>query len=112
MSDLGLPTYYLGIDVEQGKNDTTLCHSAYARKLLARSGMAYCQSCQTPMEERKKLSKNSTAGKVDATRYHCSVGSLPYLTHTQSDISFVMGYVSHFMEDLREVHLAVVKHLL
>lgn len=35
MSDLGLLSYYLGIEVEQSSHAITLCQSAYARKLLA-----------------------------------------------------------------------------
>jgi hypothetical protein len=74
MSDLGLLTYYLGIEVEQGKNAITLCQSSYARKLLERSGMGECKGCQTPMEERLKLNKESSAPKVDATHYRSIVG--------------------------------------
>ena len=67
MSDLGLLTYYLGIEVEQTGNAITLRKSAYARKLLERSGLGECRACQTPMEEKVKLSKDSTAPLVDAT---------------------------------------------
>ena len=39
MSDLGALSYYLGIEVRQGKEELTLGQSAYASKLLERSGM-------------------------------------------------------------------------
>ena len=74
--------------------------------------MAECKPCATPMEERLKLSKHSTAAKVDATCYQSIVGGLCYLTHTQPDIAFVVGYVSHFMEDPCDDHWSVVKRLL
>ena len=61
MSDLGLLTYYLGIEVEQTGNAITLRQSAYAR-----SGLGECRACQTPMEEKVKLSKDNTAPLVDA----------------------------------------------
>ncbi|XP_066319982.1 secreted RxLR effector protein 161-like [Miscanthus floridulus] len=64
------------------------------------------------MEERLKLTKASTAAKVDATLYQSIVGGLRYLVHTRSDITFVVGYVSRFMEDPREDHWAIVKRLL
>ena len=38
MSDLGALSYYLGIEVRQGKEELTLGQSAYASKLLERSG--------------------------------------------------------------------------
>ena len=76
-----------------------LGQSAYALKLLERSGMAECKPCVTPMEEQLKLTKVSTTVKVDATLYQSIVGGLRYLVHTRMDIAFIVGYVSHFMED-------------
>ncbi|XP_066311653.1 secreted RxLR effector protein 161-like [Miscanthus floridulus] len=64
------------------------------------------------MKERLKLSKHNTAAKVDAMRYQSIVDGPRYLTHTQSDIAFAVGYVSRFMEDPREDHWSVVKRLL
>ncbi|XP_066375271.1 secreted RxLR effector protein 161-like [Miscanthus floridulus] len=60
--------------------------------------MVDCKLCVNPMEERLKLSKNSTAAKVDATCYRSIVGGL--------------RYVSRFMEDPREDHWIAVKRLL
>ncbi|XP_066380227.1 uncharacterized mitochondrial protein AtMg00810-like [Miscanthus floridulus] len=112
MSDLGAHSYYLGIEVRQGKEELTLGQSAYASKLLERSGMTECKPCVTPMEEQLKLMKASTAVKVDATRYQSIIGGLCYLVHTRPNIAFTVGYVSRFMEDPREDHWATVKRLL
>ena len=83
-----------------------LSQSAYASKLLERSGMAECKPCVTPMEQRLKLTK------VDATLYRSIVDGLRYLVHTRLNIAFAVGYVSRFMEDPREDHWAAVKQLL
>ena len=112
MSDLGALSYYLGIEVRQGREALMLSQSTYASKLLERSGMAECKPCVTPMEERLKLTKASTAVKVDATLYRSIVGGLRYLVHMRSNIAFVVGYISRFMEDPREDHWAMVKRLL
>ena len=112
MSDLGVLSYYLGIEVRQGKEVLTLGQSAYASKLLEQSGMAECKPCVTPMEERLKLTTASTAVKVDATLYQSIVGGLRYLVHMRPDIAFAVGYISRFMEDPREDHWATVKRLL
>ncbi|WVZ88501.1 hypothetical protein U9M48_035018 [Paspalum notatum var. saurae] len=109
MSHLGMLTYYLGIEVRQGKQAIELCQSAYALKLLERAGLKGCNPTQVPMQEKPKL---STAEKVDATHYRSLVGGLRYLTHTRPDITFAVGYVSRFMEDPRKNHMAAVKHLL
>jgi hypothetical protein len=50
------------------------------------------------MEERLKLSRDSTTEEVDVTQYRRLVGSLRYLTHTRSDLVFFVGYVSWFMQ--------------
>ena len=52
MRDLGTLSYYLSIEVKQGKEALTLGQSAYVAKLLERSDMADCKPCATPMEER------------------------------------------------------------
>jgi hypothetical protein len=43
------------------------------------------------MEERLKLSRDSTAKEVDATQYWRIMSSLRYLVHTWSDLAFAVG---------------------
>ena len=59
-----------------------------------------------------KLTKASTAVKVDATLYRSIVDGLRYLVHMRPNIVFVVGYVSRFMEDPQEDHWVTVKRLL
>jgi hypothetical protein len=112
MSDLGLLSFYLGIEVKQGNKCITLGQPAYAKKLLEKARMVNCNPCSTPMEVRLQLSGKSTSEEVDATMYRSLVGSLRCLVNTRPDISFAVGYVSRFMEKPRQEHLAAVKHLL
>jgi hypothetical protein len=112
MSDLGLLSFYLGIEVHQRRDGISLSQAAYAHKVLDKAGLADCNPCHTPMEPRFKLSKISTAPPVDATEYRGIVGSLRYLVHTRPDIAFAVGYVSRFMEAPTSEHLAAVKRIL
>jgi len=112
MSDLGLLSFYLGIEVTQRGDGISLSQAAYARKVLDKAGMGGCNPCHTPMELRLKLSKISDAPPVDATEYRGIVGSLRYLVHTRPDIAFAVGYVSRFMEAPTTEHLAAVKRIL
>jgi hypothetical protein len=64
------------------------------------------------MEARLKLSKQSTQPLVDGTTYRSIVGSLRYLMNTRPDFAFAVGYMSHFLEEPREDHLAAVKKIL
>jgi hypothetical protein len=59
-----------------------------------------------------KLSKQSTQPLVDATAYRSIVGSLKYLVNTHPDLAFAVGYMSHFLKEPREGHLAAVKKIL
>jgi hypothetical protein len=112
MSDLGLLSYYLGIEVKQSEKGIALSQGNYARKILEKGRLQGCNPCQIPMQANLKLSKESSSAKVDATEYRSLVGSLRYLVHTRPDLAFSVGYVSRFMEDPHEEHLAAVKHIL
>ena len=112
MSDLGSLTYYLGIEVKQGVEGITLCQGSYASKILEKAGMLECNACDVPMQAKLKLSRDSDSPRVDATEYRSLVGSLRYLVNTRPDLAFSVGYVSRFMEEPHEDHLAAVKHIL
>uniref|UniRef100_A0A8R7PM28 Reverse transcriptase Ty1/copia-type domain-containing protein n=1 Tax=Triticum urartu TaxID=4572 RepID=A0A8R7PM28_TRIUA len=111
MSDLGLLSYYLGIEVRQEAGGVIIAQSAYADKIVERAGLTGCNPSPTPMEARLKLSKGSTAAPTDAT-YRSLVGTLRYLTHTRPDITYAVGYVSRFMEAPTVEHLTAVKHII
>ncbi|XP_066361278.1 uncharacterized mitochondrial protein AtMg00810-like [Miscanthus floridulus] len=112
MSDLGLLSFYLRLEVKQGEDAIKLGQAAYAQKLLEKVGMGASNPCHTPMEVRLKLSAKSSTPEVDAMMYRSLVGSLCYLVHTRPDITYVVGYVSRFMEKPRQEHLVAVKHIL
>jgi hypothetical protein len=112
MSDLVLLHYYLNIEVKQSASGISLSQGAYAMKILERSGMTACNSCHVPMEARLKLSKQSTQPLMDATAYRSIVRSLRYLVNTRPDLTFIVGYVSHFLEEPQEDYLAAVKKIL
>jgi hypothetical protein len=101
----------LGIEMKQSASDISLSQGAYTMKILERSGMTGCNPCYVPMEARLKLSKQSTQSLVDATAYQSIVVSLRYLVNTCPNLTFAVGYVSHFLEEPRDDHLAVVKKI-
>jgi hypothetical protein len=74
--------------------------------------MADCKAAATPMEERLRLSRDSTVEKVDATLYRRIVGSLRYLIHTRPDLTYAVGYVSRFLERPIEEHLQTMKKII
>lgn len=112
MSDLGLLSYYLGIEVVQNDDGITLCQSAYVAKILQAAGMASCNATHTPMENRLKLGKAEPGAVLDATQYRSVVGSLRYLCNTRPDITFAVGIVSRYLEAPAASHWAAVKQIL
>uniref|UniRef100_I1NRZ3 Reverse transcriptase Ty1/copia-type domain-containing protein n=1 Tax=Oryza glaberrima TaxID=4538 RepID=I1NRZ3_ORYGL len=112
MSDLGLLSFYLGIEVHQDSSGISLRQTAYAKRIVELDGLTGCNPAYTPMEERLKLSRNSTAEEVDATQYQRIVGSLRYLVHMRPDLAFAVGYVSRFMQRPTTEHQQAVKRIL
>jgi len=112
MSDLGLLSYYLGIQVSQKEGEIMLCQSTYTLKILEQAGMKGCNPCHVPMENRLRLSKNDKSPPVDKTKYRSIIGSLRYLVNTRPDIAYAVGIVSRYMEDPRGSHWAAVKQIL
>ena len=98
MSDLGLLCFYLGVEVRQDATGIALRQTHYPKRILELGGMTGCNLAQTLMEEKFKLSRESTAEEVDPTHYQWLIRSLRYLVHTWPDIVFVVGYMSWFME--------------
>jgi hypothetical protein len=81
-------------------------------EILKRFGMMDCKSMSTPMTTNLKLFGDTTSGTIDATIYRQMIGSLMYLTNTQSDICFGVNTLSQYMVDPRQVHLVAAKHVL
>ena len=98
MSDLGLLSFYLGIEVHQDSSGISLRQTAYAKRIVELGGLTGCNPTHTPMEERLKLSRDNTTKEVNATRYRRIVGSLRYLVHTRPDLAFAVVYISRFMQ--------------
>ena len=84
MSDLGLLSFYLGVEVCQSASRIHLRQTHYAERILELGGMEGSNPAATPMEERLKLSRFSTAEAVDPTHYRRLIGSLPSTSSADS----------------------------
>ncbi|KAD6120359.1 hypothetical protein E3N88_11630 [Mikania micrantha] len=112
MSDLGLLSYYLGMEVNQRRDGISLKQTSYATKVLKQANMWECNPTKYPMEPGLKLSKLEGGNQFDATEYRKIVGCLRYLTHTRPDLSYAVGYVSRYMQAPRTPHQQAVKQIL
>ncbi|KAI3742955.1 hypothetical protein L1987_60654 [Smallanthus sonchifolius] len=112
MSDLGLLSYYLGIEVEQRKDGISLKQSGYAKKILNAAGMLDCNPSKWPMESKLQLTKDENGEAVNPTDYRRLIGSLRYLLHTRPDLGYSTGILSRFMEKPRISHFKAMKQVL
>ena len=64
------------------------------------------------MEAWLQLMKAGTMPAVDTTNYRNIVGNLCYLVNTRPNLAYSIGYVSRFMDALREEDLGAVKRIL
>ena len=68
MSDLGLLTSYLGIEVTQERGKILLSQKSYVLRILEESGMSECNPAHTPLESQCKFGKESHP-RVNPTTY-------------------------------------------
>ncbi|KAL4018293.1 hypothetical protein IC575_021884 [Cucumis melo] len=112
MTDIGLMSYYLAIEVKQSEEGIFISQERYTREILEKFNMMNSKPVATPIETGTKLSKHEEGDDVDPSYFKSLVGSLRYLTCTRPDILFSVGLVSRFMESPTTTHLKVAKRIL
>jgi hypothetical protein len=98
--------------MKQTSDGISLSQGSYAKKILEKGGLLGCNPCLVSMQPKLKLKKESSMKKVDPTEYRSIVGSLRYLVNSRPKLTFSMGYVSRYMDEPHEDHLAAMKQIL
>jgi hypothetical protein len=112
MKDLGLLTYFMGLEVHTDSLGIFLNQRKYTQDLIDLDGLQDSPSMDTPMEVNVKYRSEEGNLLADPTVFRRLVGSLNYMTITQPDISFAIQQVSQFMQTPRHLHLAVVRRII
>ncbi|KAK2989940.1 hypothetical protein RJ640_013864 [Escallonia rubra] len=112
ITDIGLMSYYLGIEVKQRDDGIFISQEAYAKEVLKRFNMKNCNLISIPIKVKNKLSRHVKEGPIDRTLFRSLVGSLRYLTCTRLDILYAVGYISQYTENLTTYHFKVAKRIL
>ena len=92
LKDLGMLTYFLGIEIKQFNHGMFLSQSKYTMDLLLKTKMINSTAIATPIAV-KTTPRSDDNELVDATEYRKIVGSLQYLTFTRPDITYVVNQV-------------------
>lgn len=112
MTDLGLMSYFLGLEVSQGKAGIFFSQQKYVNDLLTKFNMKDCNSVTTPMITNHKYCLDDGEEKVDSQLYRSLVGSLLYLTNSRPDILQATSLLSRFMQSPSKVHFGAAKRVL
>eukprot|EP00253_Pinus_taeda_P001740 PITA_01740 len=111
MSLLGELTYFLGLHVQQNKDDIFLSQTKYLKQILKKYGIEDSKPVCTPMVTGCSLSSNDESAAVHQPTYRSMIGSLLYLTGTQPNIMDAVEIVGRFQANPKESHLQAVKRI-
>ena len=82
MTDLGLLSQFLGLEIAQSQHGIKVHQYKYPLNLLKKFNIKYCKPRKTPFLSGVKLEEASSSPMVDSTLYRQLIGCLLYLTHT------------------------------
>ena len=109
---MGQLTFFLGIQINQGKDGTFMHQTKYTKDLLKKFDMADAKPMTTPMTTTTALDPDEDGEEVDQRNYQSMIGSLLYLTAMRPDIHFVVCVCARFQASPRTSHRQAVKRIL
>ncbi|KAH9677665.1 retrovirus-related pol polyprotein from transposon RE1 [Citrus sinensis] len=116
LKDLGVLSYFLGIEVLYDADCMYLSQRKYIRDLLSKVEMTECKGIDTPMSTGSKLQK-IVQGELgyyleDPTHYRSIVGGMQYLILTRPEIAFAVNKLSQYVAAPTLQHLMACKRVL
>ena len=78
MTDVGLLTNFLGLEVRQLRNQIFISQRKYAKEILKKFHMESCKAVETLMQTKEKFSKDDGSPKVVENLYRSLIGCLMY----------------------------------
>jgi hypothetical protein len=104
MIDIGLMTYYLGIEIKQGEDGIFV-----SQEILKKFKMKDCAKKNILVECGVKIIENDEEEKINSTTFKSLVGSLRYLTCTCSYVLFGVELGSRSMDTPTMTHFKALK---
>ncbi|KAH9668130.1 retrovirus-related pol polyprotein from transposon RE1 [Citrus sinensis] len=116
LKDLGLVSYFLGIEVSYTDHGMHLSQTKYIKDLLAKASMQNCKETETPFSTGYKLER-AAKGLLGAefenpTLYRSIVGGLQYLILTRPDIAYSVHKLSQYLSAPTLQHWLACKKVL
>ena len=112
MTDLGLLSQFLGLEIAQTKHGIKLHQSKYALYFLNKFNMKDCKPRKTPFLSGVKLEEAVSSPMVNNTLYRQLIVCLISLTHTCTDLYYEISVASRYMDQPHENHWRASKRIL
>ncbi|KAH9779268.1 retrovirus-related pol polyprotein from transposon RE1 [Citrus sinensis] len=116
LKDLGLVSYFLGIEVSYTDHGMHLSQTKYIKDLLAKASMQNCKETETPFSTGYKLERTAKgllgAEFENPTLYRSIVGGLQYLILTRPDIAYSVHKLSQYLSAPTLQHWLACKKVL
>ena len=112
IKDLGLLSYFLGVEAVPNKHGLLLSQRRFIMDLLTQTKMQDAKIVLTPIPTSSTLKLTLGSSLSDPTEYRKVVGSLQYLLITRPDIAFAINKLSQYMHCPTTDHWSFVKRLL
>ena len=112
MTDLGLMSFFLGMEIKQAEYEVFICYKKYAKEILKKFEFEKCKEANTPMNQKEKLCKKDGADKINEGYFRNLIGCLMYFTTIRPDILNVVSILSRFMHCASALHLKAAKRVI
>ncbi|XP_052880982.1 uncharacterized mitochondrial protein AtMg00810-like [Gossypium arboreum] len=112
MTDLGVMTYFLGVEINQSDQGIFISQHAFALKILNRLCMSNCKTISTPVAQEEKLTSSGNQERVDENEYQSLVGCLLYLRAARPNIMYAIILLSRFLHCCDGSHFKAAKRIL
>lgn len=112
MSDLGIVSYFLGLEVKQTETGLQISQKKYVTDLLKEYNILHCKPANVPLLPSAQQQLYEDAEGVDVTMYRKLFGKLIHVTQSRPDIVFVISLLSRFMHKPTKIHQGAAKDVL
>ena len=112
MTDFGLLSQFLGLEIAQSQHGIKVHHSKYDLYFLNKFNMKYFNPSKTLFLSGVKLEEAGSSPMVNNTLYRKLIGCLLYLTHTRHDIYYAVSVASRYMDQHHDIHWRAAKRIL
>jgi hypothetical protein len=108
---IGELSYFLGLQVRQMENSTSISQCKYTKRLMGELRMKGAKKKRTPKAIYLKLAKDQEVS-IEVNQYRSMIGSLVYLTATRPDITFAVRNCARHQANPKLSHLIQVNRIL